>query len=89
VQAPSAAPTITGTTVVDGALTASSVSWVRRPAAVTLTWRADGVVVGSGPVYRPTAADVGRRLTVTASPATGIFARLAATSAPTSPVTAS
>jgi serine protease len=89
VQAPTAAPTISGTTVVGGALTASTVPWVRRPAAITHTWRADGVVVGSGPVYRPTAADVGRRLTVTASPATGIFARLAVTSAPTPPVTAS
>jgi hypothetical protein len=89
VQAPTAAPTISGTTVVGGPLTASTVPWVRRPAAITHTWQADGVVVGSGPVYRPTAADVGRRLTVTASPATGIFARLAVTSAPTPPVTAS
>lgn len=86
VQAPTSAPTISGVVRVGEPLTASGVRWVRAPRAVAYTWRADGVVVGSGTVYRPTAADVGRQLTVTASPASGTFARLSATSAPTGAV---
>jgi serine protease len=83
VQAPVRAPRITGTSVVGGTLTATSVPWVSRPRSIRHTWRAGGVVVGSGPVYRPTAADAGRQLTVTVSPATGIYARISTTSAPT------
>ena len=89
VQAPVGSPVISGPSVVGASVTASAVSWVRRPAAIAYTWRADGVVVGSGPVYRPTGADVSRRLTVTVAPSSGTFARLGATSAPTAPVAAS
>ncbi|MET0928551.1 MAG: S8 family serine peptidase [Aeromicrobium sp.] len=88
VQAPVGVPTVSGTTQVGGTLTATGVAWVSSPRAITHTWRADGVVVGSGPTYRPTAADVGRQLTVTVSPASGVFARLGATSAATAAVTA-
>lgn len=86
VQAPVSSPVIGGTPRVGEPLTASGVAWVSAPRAVTHTWRADGAIVGSGAVYVPTAADVGRQLTVTVSPASGIFARLAAVSAPTVPV---
>lgn len=86
VQAPRSAPVVSGVPQVGQTLTSSGVAWVSVPRAVVHTWRADGVVVGQGTVYRPTAADVGRRLTVTVSPASGTFARLGATSSPTGPV---
>jgi serine protease len=89
VQVPIGAPGVTGTTIVGGTLTASSVAWVSRPRAVTYTWRAGGRVLATGQVYRPTAADVGQQLTVTVAPASGTFARLGATSQPTPVVTAS
>lgn len=86
VQAPRSTPVISGVPQVGQVLTASAVAWVSAPRAVAHVWRADGVVVGTGTVYRPTAADVGRALTVTVSPAAGTFARLGTTSAPTWPV---
>ncbi|MET0766940.1 MAG: S8 family serine peptidase, partial [Aeromicrobium sp.] len=89
VQAPVGAPTVRGTARVGEALTASTVRWVSTPRRVTHTWRAGGAVVGTGPLYRPTAADIGRQLTVTVSPSSGTFARLRTTSAPTAAVTAS
>ncbi|MET0929582.1 MAG: S8 family serine peptidase [Aeromicrobium sp.] len=88
VQAPVGTPTVSGTASVGGTLRASAVAWVSAPRGIAQTWRADGAVVGRGPVYRPTAADVGRRLTVTVSPASGVFARIGTTSAPTAVVTA-
>lgn len=88
VQAPTAAPVISGMLQLGEPLTAPGVGWVSVPRAITYTWRADGVIVGSGPVYWPTGADLGRRLTVTVSPASGTFARVSATSAPTPPVPA-
>lgn len=86
VQAPASVPVIGGTPRVGEPLTASGVAWVSAPRAVAHTWRADGVIVGSGAAYVPTSADASRQLTVTVSPASGIFTRLAATSAPTGPV---
>lgn len=86
VQAPRSTAAISGVPQVGQALTASAVAWVSAPRAVAHVWRADGVVVGTGTVYRPTPADVGRQLTVTVSPASGTFARLGTTSAPTQAV---
>jgi serine protease len=82
VQAPIGVPAIGGTARAGEVLTASPVRWVSTPRAVTYTWRADGVVVGTGQAYRATAADIGRQLTVRTSPASGTFARVGATSAP-------
>ena len=87
VQAPASVPSISGAAVVGGTVTASPVRWVSAPPAVAYTWRADGAPVGLGVSYQPTAADVGRRLTVTVSPASGVFAQLGSTSAATGPVT--
>ncbi len=86
VQAPASPPSVTGTLRIGEPLTAMPGAWVSRPAAVAYTWRADGAVVGSGPTYRPTGADVGRQMTVSMAPASGIFSRLSATSAPTAAV---
>jgi serine protease len=88
VQAPVGVPTVSGPPLVGQALTASAVPWVSVPRSVAYTWRAAGAVVGAGPAYSPTAADVGKPLTVTISPASGVFARVGATSAPTGPVLA-
>lgn len=86
VQAPVSVPQVSGVVAVGQPVVASDVGWVSTPAAVTRTWRADGVVVGTGATYQPTSADVGRRLTVTIAPSSGPYARLAATSVPTGPV---
>lgn len=88
VQAPVGTPVVSGAAQVGSTLTASAVGWVSAPRAIAQTWRADGAVVGTGPVYRPTGADVGKHLTVTVSPATGVFARISTTSAATAAVTA-
>lgn len=88
VQAPISPPAIGGSLRIGEPLSVTPGAWVSPPASVAYTWRADGAIVGSGSTYRPTPADVGTHLTVSMAPAGGVFARLAATSAPTEPVPA-
>lgn len=80
VEAPLAPPVISGTPVVGEPLRASAGSWVRKPATVAYTWKVAGVAKGTGSVYWPTLADIGKTITVTVAPSTRAFAKLAATS---------
>ncbi|MEI5676666.1 MULTISPECIES: carboxypeptidase regulatory-like domain-containing protein [unclassified Nocardioides] len=60
-----ARPTVTGSPVVGGTLTATSGSWnVSAGSELGYAWLRGGTVVGTGRTYRPTVADAGRRLSV-------------------------
>ncbi|HTW17577.1 MAG TPA: carboxypeptidase regulatory-like domain-containing protein [Nocardioides sp.] len=59
------APTISGSPLVGGTLTASNGAWnLSVGADWTYAWLRGGTVVGTGRTYRPTVADAGSRLTV-------------------------
>jgi alpha-tubulin suppressor-like RCC1 family protein len=58
-------PFVSGTPSVGQTLTATS--GVRTDADVSYVWRRDGAPVGTGSTYVPTTADVGHRLTATAT----------------------
>lgn len=60
------APTISGIPTVGKPLTATPGTWDPTPAATTYQWRSDGVEIpdATGAAYTPTAADVGRFLSV-------------------------
>ncbi len=61
-------PNVSGFAVLDGTLTASLPTTTDpADAAVDYVWTRDGVLVGSGDTYRPTAADVGYALRVSAT----------------------
>lgn len=61
-------PTISGTPVVDGVLTATPGSVSPASASVELTWNVDGTPTGTtGTTYTVTPADVGKPVTVTAT----------------------
>ena len=60
-------PTVTGTAVVDGILTASLGSTLDpSDADITYEWTRDGTYAGTGDTFTPNAGDVGEHLTVTA-----------------------
>ncbi|QGG42553.1 S8 family serine peptidase [Aeromicrobium yanjiei] len=88
VEAPLTPPVISGTPVVGEPLRASLGTWVRTPSAPRYTWKVAGVVKGTGSVYWPTLADVGRTITVTVAPSTAAFAKLSATSSASTAVPA-
>ncbi|MFO6453248.1 MULTISPECIES: hypothetical protein [unclassified Aeromicrobium] len=60
-------PTISGSTTVGSALTATPGAWTPADATVTLQWLRGDTVVGSGPSYTTTTADVGSQLRVRAT----------------------
>jgi hypothetical protein len=62
-------PTVTGTPVVDGLLTASLPGTTLDPAdaEVTYEWTRDGTYAGTGNTFTPNAGDAGEYLTVTAT----------------------
>jgi hypothetical protein len=84
------APTITGTAQVGQSLTASPGSWSPAGTAVTYRWIVGADTVPgddpTGPVYVPTAADVGKTLRVHTTGTLPGWLDGSATSAPTSPV---
>ncbi|GAA4813764.1 hypothetical protein ACFQ0K_05715 [Nocardioides caeni] len=60
-------PTVTGIPTVGATLQAVPGTWAPTPAGVGFRWNRDGVSTGvTGASYRLTAADLGRRITVTA-----------------------
>ncbi|NHC23034.1 carboxypeptidase regulatory-like domain-containing protein [Nocardioides sp. IC4_145] len=83
-----ARPTITGTPVVGGRLTATSGTWTPAPASVTYQWRAgDAPIAGAtGASYSPTSAVLGRQLTVVVTARRAGHEDATATSLPTAAV---
>jgi len=82
-------PTISGTPQVGATLTAEPGDW--GPAGVDLTyaWKAGNTAVGSDqPTYQPTAADLGKTITVTVTGALTGYTSVARTSVATQPVAA-
>ena len=63
---PTVAPTITGTAQVGSTLTATAGSWSGGPTGYAYQWLADGTTISgaTAATYAPTAAVVGKRLTV-------------------------
>jgi protocatechuate 3,4-dioxygenase beta subunit len=81
-------PTISGSPVVGQTLTASPGTWNLAATTFHYQWFAGTTPVGSGtPAYSPTAADVGKTITVTVVGSVAGLGSAAATSAPTAPVT--
>ena len=83
-------PTISGSPVVGQTLTASPGTWSPTPTEYYYDWLRDGeFIVGEyGPTYTPTAADVGKRITVLVAAGAPDYDYGSAESAPTAPVTA-
>ena len=83
------APAITGNPVVGQALTASPGTWNLTATTFRYQWFAGSTPVGTNaPTYAPTAADVGKTITVTVLGSVAGIGSAAATSAPTAAVTA-
>ena len=83
------APAITGNPVVGQALTASPGTWNLTATTFRYQWFAGSTPVGTNaPTYAPTAADVGKAITVTVLGSVAGIGSAAATSAPTAAVTA-
>lgn len=69
-KAPTSAPRISGSPQPGGTLRATPGSW-RNGATVQLRWYHGSKVVATGSTYRPTRADLGRRLVVRATASNG------------------
>lgn len=87
VQVPLTAPVISGALTIGEPLRTSLGSWVRTPTP-RYFWKVAEVVKGTSSVYWPTAADVGKSITVTIAPSTAAFAGLTNASAATATVPA-
>ncbi|MBA4608777.1 hypothetical protein H1W00_09860 [Aeromicrobium sp. Marseille-Q0843] len=83
-----AKPVITGSTVVDSTLTATTGSWTPSDATVTLQWLRGATVVGTGATYRTKAEDIGSSLRVRATASRSGWTQAVAESAEFGPVTA-
>lgn len=83
-----AAPTVSGTPEVGETLTATPGKWSPTPSSYRYQWRADGTaIVGATSVtYTPSAADEGKRLSVTVTVLKSGYNNGVKTSAPTAPV---
>ena len=82
------APAITGNPVVGQALAASPGTWNLAATTFRYQWFAGSTPVGTNaPTYAPTAADVGKAITVTVLGSVAGIGSAAATSAPTAAVT--
>jgi ELWxxDGT repeat protein len=80
-------PSISGTPKVGSVLAADPGAWSQPGASFSYAWSADGSSVGSdASTYTPTAADVGKAITVTVTASASGFLDGTATSAPTAPV---
>jgi hypothetical protein len=85
-----ARPTVSGAPVVGSTLTASVGSWTPTPTEYYFSWLRDGDFIDGayGSTYVPTAADVGKTITVLVTAAADGWWNGYAESAPTAPVTA-
>jgi hypothetical protein len=85
-----ARPTVSGAPVVGSTLTASVGSWTPTPTEYYFSWLRDGDFIDGayGSTYVPTAADVGKAITVLVTAAADGWWNGYAESAPTAPVTA-
>jgi 5-hydroxyisourate hydrolase-like protein (transthyretin family) len=82
-------PTVSGTPTVGSTLTASPGSWNLPHATFQYQWRAGTTPVGGNtPTYTPTAADVGRPISVVVTASVTGVGSAVATSAATAPVAA-
>jgi len=83
-------PVITGTARVGSPLSVATGAWSPQPDSLTLVWKRNGVAIpgATGSAYTLVAADLGRRITVTATAAKAGYASLAKTSAATATVLA-
>ncbi len=83
------APTITGTTATGATLTAVPGAWAPQPGWFTYQWQADDIDVSgaTGSTFVPTAAQVGKRLTVTVTAHRIDYEPYPVSSASTAPVT--
>lgn len=81
-------PTITGSAVVGGTLTANTGTPDPSDVNLAYSWKAAGSQVGTASTYSPTASDVGKTITVTVTASKTGFDDVSKTSDPTSAVTA-
>lgn len=82
-------PVVSGTAAVGAILSATAGTWTPTGVVLAYQWLREGSIIGgaTAPTYRPTAADVGLRITVSITgSSTGLPSRTAV-SAPTVPVT--
>jgi 5-hydroxyisourate hydrolase-like protein (transthyretin family) len=79
-------PSISGRAVVGRTLTASPGEWTPTGATFAYEWLADGEPVGTGTTYAPTAADVGKSISVQVTAASPDFDDGVATSDEVGPV---
>ena len=84
------APTITGTAKVDSTLTAEPGTWGPSPVTLSYQWKADGADIAgaTATTYKPTAATVGKILTVSVTGSKAGYATATKTSAATAKVAA-
>lgn len=85
---PSALPAITGTARTGRTLTATPGAWSQSPTGFTYQWKRNGKAIAGAKAktYRPGAADVGKRLTVTVTPVKAGHTVSSLTTAPTAKV---
>lgn len=82
-----AAPTISGTPVVDGTLTATAGTVTPGTATTVLSWNVGGIATGvTGDTYQVTVDDAGKTITVVAEATQDDFDTITKTSAATEPV---
>ena len=83
-------PVVTGTARVGATLAVATGTWAPQPDSLAVVWKRNGVAIAgaTGSSYALVAADLGRRITVTATAAKAGYASLAKTSAATSTVLA-
>ncbi|MDP9694330.1 UNVERIFIED_ORG: hypothetical protein J2X79_001885 [Arthrobacter globiformis] len=83
-------PTITGTAKVDSTLTAEPGTWGPSPVTLSYQWKADGADIAGATAntYKPTAATVGKILTVSVTGSKAGYATASRTSAETTKVAA-
>ncbi|MGN7252712.1 beta strand repeat-containing protein [Arthrobacter sp. SAFR-014] len=83
-------PTISGTPKVDSTLTASPGTWGPSPVTLSYQWKADGadIAEATATTYKPTAATVGKILTVSVTGSKAGYATATKTSAATAKVAA-
>lgn len=76
VPAPLTAPVVSGEAKIGQTLTATTGTWMGPALPITVTWYADGVVVGEGASYTVGPAAIGKSLTAFAHVATGPYATI-------------